>query len=200
MLKINDTKYQTMVVRNGSPSDLEAGRRLIVPISNPDADLTDVIRRVWKLANETGARVLLLGLCNETKNEPALRRALATTSALVNSGNVIAEAEIAYGRNWKEAVTARLQAGDTVICWHGQQAEFDVPVYFLSKLYSRNTPRPNWLGRVAVWLGSIAILIGFFFVQVQIVRVSEGLATTVLQLLSMAGEMIFILFWNSLFG
>jgi hypothetical protein len=202
MFKLTETNYQTMVVHNGASINVESGRRFIIPVASTDADLTAVMRRVWELANPLGARVLLLGLCEETMHEPALRRALATMSAIMSYGKVSAQSEIIFGRNWVNAVRSRLQPGDTVVYWHEQgtgliHAKLDVPVCLLSDISSQKVTRSSWLRRAAVWLGSIAIMVGFFFIQAQVGHFANGWATA-LQLLSLAGEFGSILFWNSL--
>jgi hypothetical protein len=204
MLKINDTKHPSMIVHTASHSDLETGRRFIVPIPSPDADLNAVARRIWELANATGSCVQFLGLCNDAMRESALRRALATISAMVNYGNVSSDFEIVYGDSWVKAIRSRAQAGDTVVCWHKQEAgltqvELDTPVYFITGIYPENTPRSNWPIQVAAWLGSIAIIIGFFFLQVQIDRAAKEWVA-VLQLLSLAGEFGLLWSWNNLLG
>lgn len=193
-----------MIVSNASISDPETGCRFIVPVTNPEADLTAIARRVWELANATGTRVQFLGLCNDAMREPGLRRALATMSAMVNYGNVPAESEILFVRDWVDGVKSHVQAGDTVICWHEQcsrlmRTNLDVPVHIIPEIKTRNQPRSNWAAQAAAWIGSIAIIIIFFFLQVEFDRLDKGWVTLV-QLLSVLGEFGLIWFWNKLFG
>lgn len=204
MLKLNTTKQPSIAVYNASQSDLEPVRRFIIPVTNPDADLSTIARRVWELANATGSRVQFIGLCSDVVHELELRRVLATISAMVNYGNVSAESEIVLGRDWVKSMKSRLQEGDTVVCWEEQHtgllhADLGAPIYFIPEGKSRKTMRSNWLSRAAAWIGSIAILVFFFFIQVEIDHLANGW-TTVLQLLSVAGEFWSIWFWNNLFG
>lgn len=202
MLKLNTSKQSTIAVFNASQLDSEPVRRFIVPVINPEADLTTVAQRVWELANATGARVQFLGLCSDAMHEPGFRRVLATTSAMVNYGNVSAESEIVMGRDWVKSMRSRLREGDTVICQGEQHMELlhtdlGVPVHFIPERKPTKTSNTNWLTRTAAWLGSIAIIVFFFFIQVEIDHFAKGWVT-VLQLLSVAGEFWLVWLWNSL--
>lgn len=204
MIRLNNTKQKPVIAYNISRSDLEPGRRLIVPVPSPEADLTSVAKRVWELANTTGSQVRFIGLCNDAVQESGFRRALATLTAMVNSGSVSAESEIVYGKNWVAAIRSRLQPGDTLVCWREQRtellhAELDVPIYFLFQLDHRSETRSTWLTQALLWGGFLAIIVGFFILQVEINRSAQGWAT-ILQLLSIAGEFASVWLWNSLLG
>src|SRR5215207_1811513 len=106
-----DYKHQPLSLSFAPASELEPARRLIVLVPYLEADLTSVTRRVWELANASGAHVQFLSLCQDEAQEPSLRRKLVTISAIVNYGNVSAEADVAFGNNWVNAVNSRYQAG-----------------------------------------------------------------------------------------
>ena len=202
MLKLNNTKQPSLIVFSASQADLETGRRFIVPVTNPEADLTPIARRVWELANATGSRVQFLGLCSDAMHEPALRRALATVSAVMNYGKVSAESTIVLGRNWLENLRSHVQAGDAIICWNEQfskllHVDLGVPVYVIPEMKSRKRSRSNRSTQAAAWIGSVVVIVFFFFLQVQIEHFAESWAT-VMQLLSVAGEFSLIWFWNNL--
>lgn len=204
MLKLNDTKYSNMIVPNASQSDLEAGRRFIVPILSPEDDLTAIVRRVWELANAAGASIQFLGLCKDALYESSLRRSLATISAMANTGNVSADFEILFGNDWAQAVNSCARSGDTVVYWQGQQtgllqAELNIPIQIITGIHSENKPRSNWFSQVAAWTGSVAIVVGFFFLQVKVDAAAKEWVT-VLQLISLVGTVGLIWLWNSLFG
>ena len=109
------------------------------------------------------------------------------------------------------AVRSRLQPGDTVVCWRDYQTkplrhtspllqvDLGVPIYFLSELAAREISHPNWRNQIIAWIGFIAIIVGFFWLQVEIGHL-ERMAATILQLLSVAGEVGLIWIWNSLLG
>ena len=194
-----------------SHSDPEPARRLIVLVPSLEVDPTAVTQRVWELANAAGAHVKFISLCSDALQEPSLRRRLATMSAIVKDGNVYAEAEVVFGRNWVEAVKSRWQTGDMIVCCAEQrtgllqkplsqilQSDLDVPLYILSGLYPRNDLRPSWLGQAVAWLGFIAIIIGFFTLQVKIDQFAKDW-TIVFQLLTTAVEFCLIWVWDSLF-
>ena len=185
-------------------------RRFIVLVPCLEVDLTPVTHRVWELANATGAHVKLLGLCNDETQEPSLRRRLVTMCAIMNYGSVSAEAEVACGNNWVDAVKSRRQAGDIVVCFAEQragllqrplsqilQSDLDVPLYVLSGLYPPRDSSSGWLARAAAWIGSIAIIAGFFVLQSRISLLTDW-SQTILMLLSTAVEVWAIWVWNSL--
>lgn len=202
-------KHQPLIVSSyASLPRPEAARRLLVLVSGVDADLT-VTRRVWELAETTKANIKFLGLCNDAMPEAALRRTLATMSAMVNYDNVSAETEITTGKNWVEAVKSRCQPGDMVVCFKEQragllqrplsqilQADLDVPLYILSDLNPENNSSANWPILAAAWIGFTAIILGFLFLQVEIYHLARNWATT-LELLSTAVEFWLIWIWNS---
>ena len=208
-----DYKHQPVSLAFASPLDFEPACRLIVLVPCLEADLTPIMRRVWELANVTGAHVQILGLCQDEASEPSLRRRLITMSAIVNYGNVSADAEVAFGNNWVTAVKSRFQAGDMVVCLAEQrtgrlqrplsqmlQSDLEIPLYVLSGLYPQSDTRSNYPAQVAAWLGSLAIMTGFFVVQTRIDLPAQDWAQTILMLLSIAVEVWLIWLWNSLFN
>jgi len=210
MNKLN-YEHQPLTLPFASPSDLGPARRLIVLVPCIEADLTSVTHRVWELASATGAHVKLLSLCNDLTQEFSLRRLLITMSAIVNYGNVSAETEVIFGRDWVDAVKSRCQAGDMVVCLGGQrvglshnllsqilQSNLDVPLYILSGLYPQTDSRTNWWTQAAAWIGFIAIIMSFFLLQVKIHQFANDW-TIVLELLSTAVEFWLIWVWNNLF-
>ena len=204
MLKTTTTKQPSLVVYDASHPDPETVRRFIVPVIDPEADLTIVAKRVWELANASGSRVQFIGLCGEAVHELEFRRLLATTSAMVNYGSVSASSEIVLGRDWVKNIKSRLRDGDTVICWEKHHtallhADLGAPIYFIPEIKPGKAMHSRGPARAAAWIGSITILVFFFFIQVEISRLANNW-TTLLQLLSVAGEFWLIWLWNSLFG
>ncbi len=211
MTKI-DVNPTALTLSSAPRLNLEPVRRLIILVPCLEADLTVVTRRIWELANATGAHVQFVGLYSDATQEPSLRRELVSMSAMVNYGKVSAETEIIFGRDWVNAVRSRWHAGDMVVCFAEQrvglsrkplsqilQSDLDVPLYILTGLYPQNDSRTNWLAQAAAWIGSIAILLCFFVLQVQIGNFAKDWAT-VLQLFSILVEAWSLWAWNSLFG
>ena len=210
MNKLND-EHQVLTLPIASQPDLEPARRLIVLVPGLEADLTVVTQRVWELANATGAHIKFISLYSDKMLEPTLRRRLATMSAFVKNGDVSAEAEVISGKNWVEAVKARRQTGDTVVCFAEQregllqkplsqilQSDLDMPLCILSGLYLQNDTRSNWITRAAAWIGFIAIITGFFMLQIKIDHLTKDW-TIPLQILTTAVEFWLIWAWNNLF-
>jgi len=204
-------EHQVLTLPIASQSDPEPARRLIVLVPSLEADLTAVTQRVWELANATGAHIKFISLCNDTLQEPSLRRRLATMSAMVKDGNVSAESEVVAGKNWVEALKVRRQIGDMVVCCAEQraglmqrplsqilQSDLDMPLYILSGLYPQNASHLNWLTQTIVWIGFIAIILGFFMLQIKIDQLAKDW-TIVFQLLTTAVEFWLIWVWNNLF-
>jgi hypothetical protein len=131
---------------------------------------------------------------------------------MINDGNIYAESEIVHGKDWVNSVKSQLQPGDTVVYGYERgsnllqkvmspllQANLGVPVYFLSGLTPKETPKSNVLSQIIAWIGCIAIIIGFIFVQARVGDLAKNWSIS-LQLLSVAVEFRLIWFWNSLFS
>src|SRR5512147_611073 len=115
MTEIN-TRKPAMMVSPAAQESPEPPCRLVVIVPAGEVDVTTLTQRVWETAKATGAEVRLLSLYEDATQQPGLRRRLATMSAMINSGEVRAEAETLPGRDWVEAVGARLQPGDMLVC------------------------------------------------------------------------------------
>ena len=192
-------------------TSLENTCRLIVLIS-ADSDYNAATRRVWELATATARRVLFLGLCRDTAQEPSLRRQLVIISALVGDGRVRTESKVEIGTDWVEAVKRNYQAGDMIVCFAEQRAglwhrplsqilksNFKAPVYLLSGSPPQSLPRSNWLSQIIVWSGSVGIIAGSFLLQIRITSLPEDWAQTTLLIISVLFETWLIWVWNSLF-
>lgn len=191
--------------------NLERPRRLIVLV-HADSDCTAVTRRIWKLANETVSDVQLLGLCRDSIQELALRRDLATMSALIQDAKVSVETKVRIGKNWLDAVKHNYQEGDMIVCLADQtigiqrkplsqilESNFKAPVYILSDLRSSHS-QSNVSSPVIAWSGFIGIIAGFFLLQVKILQLPEDGFQTLLLIILLIPEVWLIQLWNSLFS
>jgi hypothetical protein len=187
--------------------------RCLIVLVPADSDHAAMTHRVWKLANETGMRVQFLSLCKDAAQEPALRRALITTSALIQDGRVSAEVKVEIGTNWVDVVKRNYQTGDMIVCFAEHRAglwqrplsqilksDLGAPVYLLSGLYSESRSQSNLLLQLMAWAGSIGIIVGSALLQIQITSFSQDWAQTTLLILSVIGEVWLIWAWNSLFS
>jgi hypothetical protein len=191
---------------------LQPVRRLIVLVST-DSDQIALTHQVWNLANATGMRVLFLGLCKDAAQEPALRRALITMSALIQDGRVCAEAKIEIGTNWVDIVKQNYQSGDRIVCFAEQQvgilhrplsqileSNLGATVYILSGLYPEGHTGSSWLLQLMAWSGAIGIIVGAAILQIRITSLPQDWVQTTLLILSVFGEVWLIWAWNSLFS
>jgi hypothetical protein len=194
-----------------SQSGLELARRLIVLVPELEWDYIPAMHRIWELANAQSARVLLISLCKDPKQELSLRRALVTFCAMVQDGRIPAEAKVEIGTNWVDAVKRNYQTGDMIVCFAEQRAGFPhkplsqilasnltIPVYILSGLYPQKS-KLNWLSQVIAWSGHIGIIIGFFILQVKIGQLPKDWLQDSLLVFSIIPEFWLIWVWNSLF-
>ena len=190
----------------------ETVSRLIVLVSS-GIDYSVATRRIWELANASGAHVQLLSLYKDSAQEPALRRKLVPMASLLQDGKVSADLKLELGTNWVELVKRNSQAGDMIICFAEQrsgllhrplsqilQSNLNTPIYILSDFPALNKPQSNWLSQIMAWSGSVGIIIGFFLLQIRIVGISEDWAQATLLILSVIAEAWLIGIWNSLFG
>lgn len=191
----------------------ESNRRLIVLIPDAELDYTAVMQRVWGLANTIGMNVQFLGLCWDESHEPGLRRQLITLSAMVQQGNVRAEARVGIGTNWLDVFKADLQGCDLIVCLAEQrvgllqrplsqilESTLSASIYVLSGVEAHIRPRPGWLSQILVWTGSVGILAGSGLLQIRIASLPGDWVQTTLLILSVVFEVWLIWMWSSLFG
>lgn len=185
---------------------LGAASRLIVLVPTGIDDSTTT-RRIWELANASGAHVRLLSLYKDPAEKPGLHRRLVRMASLLEDGNVPAELKLEWGTNWVELVKQDSQADDTIVCFTEQRAgllhrplsqilrsNLNNSVYILSSWAPQNLPQANWLSQIIAWSGAIGLIIGFFLLQIRIVAMPQ------LLILSVIVEAWLIGIWNSLFG
>jgi hypothetical protein len=190
----------------------EPVHRLIVLVPELEWDYIPAIHRIWELANAHQARVLLISLCKDPRQELSLRRALVTFCALVQNGRISVETRVEIGTNWVDVVKRNYRTDDMIVCFAEQRTGFlhkplsqilesnlNVPVYILSGLYPQQS-KSNWLSQVTAWSGYIGIIMGFFLLQAKIIQVPEGWFQNVLLILSLIPEFWLIWVWNSLFS
>ena len=195
-----------------SHSGLELARRLLVLVPNAESDYTPLIGRIWELANAQSARVLLISLCKDPKQELSLRRALVILCAMVQDGSIPVETNVEIGTNWVDIIKRNYQTGDMIVCFAEQRAgllqkplsqllesNLTIPVYIVSGLYVPK-PKSNWIAQVTTWLGWIGIIAGFCLLQIKIIQVPEGWFQNILLILAVIAEIWLIWIWDSQFG
>jgi hypothetical protein len=191
--------------------DLISARRMVVLIPNSDFDEAVIAREIWKLAFPPGLAVLFLGLCPSVNEEPRMRRRLATVAALTRDPRVPVDVQLEFGRNWISKLKAVLEDGDIVVC-HAEQrtgffhqplelvlARLNIPMLTLKGFTPSMYKSPSIFLREAVfWLVSVAIVVGFFWLQVQTLRISEAWAKNILLGLSVPVEISLLWLWHAL--
>lgn len=210
MAQLDSTNRSISLSFEAQP-DIEPVRRLIVLVPSVEADLTSVTRKVWDLAESTGASIKFLGLCHDTAQEPSLRRTLITMAAMVNYDHVSAQIEVLFGTDWVKAVKSHSQPGDMVVYFEHErygicqkplqeilQSDLDVPLYILTGFDPPNSSRFRWMHQAAAWAGFIVLILGFSMLQVKIILLNTAW-TTLLELLTTVAEFWLILVWNHLF-
>ena len=211
MTELNTTKPALIVSSDSRP--LSETGRLILVVPPGEVDLNALTARIWELAKAAGARVSLLGLYDHPAQELELRRRLATMSAMVNSSEVRADAEVVRGNDWVTAVRSRLRSGDMVVCCAepggGSMAKpmrqilesnLDAPVTILSGLTPEEKAPSKWGAQILAWAGSLGILVGFFWLQIRMDQMPKDIGRTLLLLLTIPVEVWLIWIWNSLFS
>ena len=210
-----DTKFQnnSSLITSTHHSDIELAHRLIVLVPDSDLDYPAATRRVWELANNLNAHIQFIGLCKNEIQESSLRRQLIIMTAVVQDGDVSAEAKVEFGTNWVDVVKSNWQVGDVIVCFAEQRAgllyrplsqilrsNLHIPVYILSGLYPKNLSRFNKFSIIAVWVGFIGIIAGSFLLQIRIIALPRDWAQTSLLILAVMAELWLIWVWNNLFS
>ena len=207
-----DSNHSSATSFPASVSGFEATRRLIVLIPDLEWDYLPAIYRVWELAYAQQARVLLLSLCKDPKQELSLRRALVILCAMVQDGRIPVETNVEIGVNWVDAIKINYEEGDVLVCFADQwtgflqrplsqilESSFNVPVYILSGL-SPQKSKSNMLSQGIAWLGFIGIIVSFGLLQAQALQLPEGWLQNVLLIFSIIPEFWLVLLWNNLFS
>lgn len=198
-----------------SISSLDAGpvHHLMVLIPGIETDHAPVIRRVWELAHALGCEVLFLGLCRDAAEEPGLRRALITMSALVHDSWISAEVKTEIGNDWLKVVKSNWREGDLIACLAdhrtglmqkplGQilESRLNATVYILYGFGSPNRRGLGLLSTLLLWTGFAVTVIGFFFLQVGLDQALSGWLHTLTFSLTVLVEFWLVWVWNNLFG
>jgi hypothetical protein len=193
------------------PGPQPAGRLIVLVPA--DSDHGAMTHQVWKLAKETGMHVQFLSLCKDVAQEPALRRALITMTALIRDGRVCAEVSVEIGTSWVDIVKRNYQTGDMIVCFAEQrvgllqrplsqilESDLRTPVYILSGFQPQTHSGSSWLSQIMAWLGAIGIIVGSAVLQIRITTLPQDGAQTTLLIFSVLGEIWLIWVWNSLFS
>lgn len=216
------TRIEETAVRN---VPLERGPRLIVVI--PDVQNEALLaNRIASLAQPSGWPVLLVGIAANADGEASLRRRLITVAAflrdqgLPKASSVMGrtpasgvEIRLEHGRDWIGKIKALMLPDDLLACSEDESVGFparplndllcsslNATVYTFSTLSRVTNDRPRFHKQVLPWLGSLASIGGFIALQARIVVATQGLAQTVLLLVSLLGEVGLIWLLNSWFG
>lgn len=208
-----DSDLISLTLQPASSLDTKPGHRLIVLIPGIETDYTPVIHRIWELAYALECDVLFLGLCGDSFEEPRLRRALITMSALVHDGRISAEVKTEIGHNWLRVVKSNWEEGDLIVCFAGQrtgvmqkplgqilESRLDTTVYVLSGFDMPEHQKAGWFSTLVMWTGFVALITGFFFLQINIDRSLKGWPHTPMLALTALTEFWLIWVWNSLFS
>lgn len=210
MIKTNE-KQQDASVSGPYSAEIPPGRHLVVLISSSDVDFVSDARRIRELAQTSGYRIRLIGLCNDLTQEMSLKRTLISMAAVLNQGSMIADSRVLIGGDWLKTLKLQLHPSDMLVCWEEARtgvfekplaqlvrSQLNVPLYILSP--SRQTgSRANLAISALTWAGFIAIIVGFFLLQVKIYQWTNDGAIT-LELLTTAAEFWLIWVWNRLFS
>lgn len=212
MIKL-DSNLPPLTLPSASSLDPMPARRLMVLIPGVETDYTPAIHRVWELAHGFKSDVLFLGLCREASEEPKLRRALITMSALVHDGRVSSEVKVEIGNDWLKVVKSNRRDGDLIVCFAdhrtglkqkplGQilESKLNAAVYILSGFDSPDRQGAGWFSTLLLWSGFAITIIGFFFLEANLDRALRGWVHTVVLVLTVLVEFWLVWVWNSLFS
>lgn len=190
--------------------DLEQRSHRLIVLISADSDYATATRRIWKLATETASDVQLLGLSKDSNQEFALRRDMATMSALIQDPKISVETKVEIGNNWLNAVKRNYQEGDMIVCLAEQpigirrrpfseilESNFKAPVYILSDLRS-SQKQSNVFSRMIAWFGFLGIIAGFFVVQAKLIQLPDDWFRTLLSIVLLIFEFWLLWVWNSL--
>jgi hypothetical protein len=181
--------------------------RLIVLLPE-DVDCNSARQRILELARAGNRHIQLLGLSTDSAEALGFRRRLVTMASLIQDGTTHVEATVSPGTNWVDAVRNVYQRGDVIVCFGEPrtgllyrplsqvlESSFRTTVYILSDL-ALPKPTSHPLAQITTWLGFLVIVLGFGFLQAQIVQLPGGWLQSILLILSILPEFWLIWVWN----
>jgi hypothetical protein len=185
--------------------------KLIVVVTEQDLEQIDSSSLIWGWAAETGSDVLLLGLLAHEDEEPSLRRHLVSLAAAIRDNHVSVDIRVQRGENWIKSIKALWRPGDLLACCEGEDAGdqqgsldqalrsvFEAPVYLLPAVTDARERQPTVMAHAVSLSGSMGVVIGFFLLQVVIVRWLHDWVQTALLSVSIMFEIALIWIWDSL--
>jgi len=212
MIKL-DSISPSLTLSTASPPNADRARRLVVLIPGFETDHPQVTHRIWELARTLGYGVLFLGLCSDASEEPGLRRALVTMSALVQDGRIATEVKTEVGNDWVRVVKSNWRECDLIVCYAdhrtglrqkplGQilESKLKSTVYVLTGPDQPLRRNAGWLSTLLLWGGFAVLVMGFFFIQMNIDTTREGWVHTTVLAITVLVEFWLVWVWNSLFG
>lgn len=197
-------KKDTLLVQDSR--QLKPTRRLVVLVPPGEIDEPALARRVWQLAIDSCLGVLYLALCPDDLQVSHQRLRLADLAAVTSGRAVRAHAIVSEEKNWRLALAKVLAPGDVLVClashtitrylaWRAPLGEqlaetAGVPVFMLDGFKIGQSPNQKQaLKGLLAWIACVALLVGFFGIQVGIVRSTDQLLSSILLCLSVLVEL-----------
>jgi hypothetical protein len=192
---------------------LPAAKRLVVLVPAGLIDETALAQHIWSIAQARGLSVLYVSRTTRVEDEPSLRRRLALLAALTRDTDCVrADSRLAVGNDWLALIRAVGQPGDLVVCHAEQQAPLlslgrpigqtladtlGTPVYLLSGYCEPEASQLARLGRqLLFWIGALVIGAGFFWIQVNVQRLTQDWMQTVVLVLTVLIEFGLLAAWS----
>lgn len=187
----------------------DADRRLVVLVPSLEIDASRLARRIWEMAAPSGLGVLYLALCPNLDHELRLRRHLVTLAAVTRDLRVPVEVEIEFGRSWTRAVRRVWRVGDRVVCHAEQrsglrdrplaetlQAALAGPVQVITGFHTAEAGTGKRSRTFARWVTPVVVVVGVFFFQVFLPRLSAETTRQALVYLSLSAGLGLIWVWT----
>jgi hypothetical protein len=189
---------------------IEPVKRLVVLIPENEFGEIELTRRIWQIASSGSLCVLYLCLsCASSDDDTYLRRRLASLAALTRHEQVQVNAEIVRESSWLDSLKKIVSPGDLLVCSDRHHAShwlihrknlgwqlsttMGIPVYLLVGLnLGPSVHHTHWINEIVYWLAAISILFAFGWFQVQMDRFIDGWLLTVVLLLTVVAEIVFL--------
>ncbi|HET7011996.1 MAG TPA: hypothetical protein VFI11_14550, partial [Anaerolineales bacterium] len=197
----------------GPPTEESHAPRLLVLVSEEDADDMELPQRIWMLADQRGAAVALLGLYSDDGAQASVRRQLVSLAAAIRDRRLAVETLTHRGSDWVQAVETLWRPGDLIVCTRRLGGErgmepssqlmnsrLQVPIHVFAGAQAP-VPAKTGVGRWALtWAGNLGLLVAFFWLQVQVDRLPGAGLRVFLLVGAIAIEVCVLWVWNSLAG
>jgi hypothetical protein len=204
---------QPGIVAGQATQALSGPGRLIVLVSDADADDVQLASRIWNLAVQRTSSVLLLALYEMDEEHARVRRQLVSLAAAVRDPHTSVEILTRPGRDWIRQIEAVWRPGDLLVCTlqpgrprsaspaaQVLASNLRIPVHVLTGGASQYEKSEKPGKTLLVWGGNLGVVAAFFLLQSSLGEMTGSPLGAILLAASVIAEVGALWLWNTATG